>query len=161
MRLRLAQRMVSLVALGTSFVSVAVLPASAQTLVTSIGGLRSALATGDVITVVTEDGTPLSGRLLRFESEELEMRPDERTRGALVRPKPDASYLRNTRQNITLRLDAVRSLERRTDSVRNGAAIGAVVGGGFSGAMFVNALIVDRNEIDEWAGFYAGFAAIS
>jgi len=63
-------------------------------------------------------------------------------------------------RDVTVRLDAIRSLERPRDAVRNGAAIGAGIAAGVGGAMFVNALIVDRNEVDEWAGPYAATAAV-
>jgi hypothetical protein len=63
-------------------------------------------------------------------------------------------------RNVTMRLDAIRSLERRRDSVRNGAAIGAGIGAGFGGAMFTYASVIDRNEMDEWAPLYVGAAAV-
>lgn len=47
----------------------------------------------------------------------------------------------------------------RADSSRNGALMGAGVGAGIAGAMFVYGLAVDRNEIDEWAPLYLGYGA--
>jgi hypothetical protein len=135
---------------GTSFLSIGVCSASAQTRLTSLAALRSELAAGDVVTVVPALGPPLSGRLMRLGDDELAIRLDIETVRAI----------RGAR-DVTIRFDDIRSLERRRDAVQNGATMGACVGAAYGGAMFVHALIVDRNEIDEWADFYAGFAAVS
>jgi hypothetical protein len=63
-------------------------------------------------------------------------------------------------RDITIPLSSIQSLERFRDPVRNGAAIGAGIGAGLGGAMFISALVVDRNEVDEWAGIYIGGAAL-
>jgi hypothetical protein len=122
------------------------LPCVAQTRVTSLDELRRELATGDVITVVATDGQPVAGRLMRLGTVDLDVRLAD-TRG----PGP---------REVTVALDAIRSLERRPDSARNGAVLGAGIGAGIGGAMFIHALVVDRNEIDEWAPHYAAAAAI-
>ena len=124
-------------------------PCIAQTPVTSLEELRRELAVGDFITVVPADGQPVAGRLVRFGNVDLEVRlatgrtPQERGQ-----------------QEVTIPLNAIQSLERPRDSARNGAAIGAGIGAAVGGAMFVSAVVIDRNEIDEWAAFYVGAAAV-
>jgi hypothetical protein len=123
-------------------------PCIAQTRVTSLEDLRGALAEGDFITVVPADGPPVAGRLMRLGTADLDVRP-------VTRRTPQARGPRD----VTIPLDTIQSLERPRDSVRNGAAIGAGIGAGFAGAMFIHALVVDRNELDEWAAPYVGAAA--
>ena len=122
-------------------------PAAAQTRVSSLDELRRDLSPGDRITVVPAAGPAVEGRLMRFGADEMEIRLEKRARPPTLR-------------DVTLPLTGISSLERPRDSARNGAAIGALVGAGAGGAMFLAALVVDRNEIDEWAGFYAGAAAV-
>jgi hypothetical protein len=124
-------------------------PCTAQTRVTSLEELRRELAAGDFITVDPTGGQPVAGRLMRLGDLDLEVRPADKRR-----PRQGAP------QTVTIPLAAVRSLERPPDSTRNGAAIGAGVGAGFAGAMFVSAIVVDRNEMDEWAPLYAGVGAV-
>jgi hypothetical protein len=123
-------------------------PCIAQTRVRSVEELRNALAPGDLITIVSADGQPIAGRLIRLGGADLDLRVvDEQTSERAPR-------------NVTMPLEAIQSLERRRDSSRNGAAIGAGVGAGFGGAMFAYAFIVDRNEMDEWAPLYVGAATV-
>ena len=131
-----------IVALGAS-------PCFAQTHLTSIEELRRELAAGDFITVVPAVGQPFSGRLMRLGIADLEVRPVSR------RTQPERGP-----RDVTIPLDAIQSLERPRDSVRNGAAIGAGIGAGLVGVMFVRAIVVDRNEMDEWAALYVGGAAV-
>ena len=131
------------------FGSIGVSPVIAQTRVTSLEELRRELAPGDFITVVPAVGPPVAGRLMRLGDADLEVR----------RANGPRSQERGPR-DVTIALNALQSLERPRDSVRNGVAIGAAIGAGFAGAMFVHALVVDRNEMDEWAAFYAGGAAV-
>lgn len=127
--------------------AIGVSPCLAQTRVTSVDDLRRELAPGDFITVVAAVGPPVTGRLTRIGTADLDVRPaNKRT---LQAP-----------QTVTIPLDAILSLERPRDSARNGAAIGAGIGAGFGGAMFVHAFIIDRNEIGEWAPLYVGAAGI-
>ena len=140
-------RLLGFIAIG--FGAIGVSPASAQTPVTSLEELRRELAVGDVITVVPAAGQPIAGRLMRLGTVDLEIRPANRRSSRERGP-----------QDVTIALSALQSLERPRDSARNGGAIGAGIGAGFGGAMFVRALAVDRNELDEWATFYAGGAAI-
>jgi hypothetical protein len=117
--------------------------------VTSLEELRRELAPGDFITVVPAGGAPLAGRLTRLGQLDLDIRPvNQRT------PRERASG------EVTIPLNTIQSLDRRGDSPRNGAAIGAGIGVGISGAMFAYALVVDRNEMDEWAPLYARAAAV-
>jgi hypothetical protein len=124
-------------------------PCIAQAPVTSLEELRRELAAGDFITVVPAVGQPVAGRLVRFGHVDLEVRLAN-------------TYTRQERgpRDVTIPLNAIQSLERPRDSARNGAAIGAGVGAGVGGAMFVHAIVIDRNEMDEWATFYVGAAAV-
>jgi hypothetical protein len=124
-------------------------PCIAQTRVGSLEELRNALAPGDLITVVSADGQPVAGRLIRFGDADLDLRVVNKHTSPERGP-----------QKVTMPLGAIQSLERRRDPVRNGAAIGAVVGAGFGGAMFAYAFVVDRNEMDEWTPLYLGAAAV-
>ena len=131
------------------FGSIGATPGIAQTRVTSLEELRRELATGDFITVVPAVGRPVAGRLIRLGSVDLDVR--------LVHT--GTSRERGPR-DVTVALDALQSLERPRDSARNGAGIGAGIGAGFGGAMFVHAIVIDRNEMDEWATLYAGATAV-
>lgn len=136
-------------AISTLIGAIGARPCIAQTRVTSLEELRRTLAAGDLITIVPADGQPVAGRLMRLGEADLDLRVvDKRT------PQE-----RRTR-TVTIPLNAIQSLERRRDSVRNGAAIGAGIGAGFGGAMFTYAFVIDRNEMDEWAPFYVGAAAV-
>ena len=77
------------------------------------------------------------GELIRFGDTELDIQP------------------RGSGRSVTFPLSELRSLERPRDSSRNGTLIGAGIGGGLALGMFVWAVSVDRNEIDEWAAGYA------
>ena len=138
-----------LASIAIGFGSIGVPTAIAQTNVTSLEQLRRELAKGDFITVVPAVGPPVAGRLVRFGDVDLEIRP-ARPRGSRERDPRD----------VTIALDALQSLERPRDSARNGAAIGAGIGAGYGGAMFLHAVVVDRNEMDEWAALYLGGAAV-
>jgi hypothetical protein len=127
-------------------VSIGASPCFAQTRVTSIDELRRTLSRGDTVTIVPENGPAIEGRLTRIGTIDLDLRPIKATIAPNTRP-------------VTLPLETIRSLERRRDSSANGALIGAGIGAGLGGAFFVNALIVDRNEVDEWAPMYGGMTA--
>ena len=132
-----------------AFGAIGASPCIAQTRGTSLEELHRQLAAGDFITVVPADGQPVAGRLMRFGSVDLDVR--------LVNTRTPQE--RGPR-DVTIPLKAIQSLERPRDSARNGAAIGAGIGAGFGGAMFVRAIVIDRNEMDEWATFYVGAAAV-
>jgi hypothetical protein len=141
-RFTLARVCLMLPFLIATFDAIGASPCTAQTLVTSHEALRRELEVGDFITIVPTVGQPVRGRLLRLGNVDLDIRADKRPR------------------DITMPLDGIRSLERPRDSTRNGAAIGAGIGAAFVGSMFVHALVVDRNEFDEWATLYLGAGAI-
>jgi hypothetical protein len=61
---------------------------------------------------------------------------------------------------VTIPLNDIQLLERPRDSVLNGVVIGTAVGAGIIRTMFVHAVAVDRNEMDEWAAVYAGAAVV-
>ena len=124
-------------------------PCIAQTPVTSLEELRRELAAGDFITVVPAVGQPVAGRLMRLGNVDLDVRLANKRTPQERGPR-----------DVTIPLTAIQSLERPRDSARNGAAIGAGIGAGFGGAMFVHAIVIDRNEMDEWAAFYVGAAAV-
>ena len=123
-------------------------PCGAQTRLASLEELRRALGEGDAISVAAADGELLTGRLTRIGNHEIDVRlRDRRSR-------------HDRRRTVTVPLDAIRWLERRRDSPRNGVAIGAGVGAALGAAMFIYATAVDRNEIDEWGPAYAGATAV-
>lgn len=125
-------------------------PCKAQTRVTSVEALGHELAEGDIITVGLAGRQKIRGRLTRLGAADFDLRPlDTRT------PPLHAG------SRIRIALDDVTSLERRRDSTRNGVIAGAGVGAGVGGALFAYATAVDRNEIDEWAPFYLGIAAVT
>lgn len=136
-------------ALIAAFGAIGASPCIAQTRLTSLEELRRELGAGDFVTVVPAVGPPVAGRLARFGNVDLDVR--------LVNKR--APQERGPR-DVTIPLTAIQSLERPRDSARNGAAIGAGIGAGFGGAMFVHALVIDRNEMDEWAALYVGAAAV-
>src|SRR5262245_42571497 len=116
----------------------------AQTPIATVTELTSHLGAGDAILVTTADGSTVAGRVRRVGTADMEV--ENPRRGA---------------PPIAIPFDTIRSLERRRDPVRNGVFIGAVVGASFAGSAFFYALAVDRNELDEWAPFYAGMGAVS
>ena len=125
-------------------------PAAAQTQLATIDDVQRQLARGDTISVVTDTGEPVVGWLERFGSVDLDVR---------VGNTVPARRVGNMRI-VTIPVDRIQSLERRPDSVRNGTAIGALVGAAFVGTMFAYAVAVDRNEMDEWAPIYAKAAVL-
>jgi hypothetical protein len=130
--------------------SIGASPCIAQTRVRSIEELRRELAPGDFITVVPVVGPPVAGRLMRLGLADLDIRPVDK--GPSKGRGPGV---------VTIALDALQSLERPRESARNGAALGAGIGAGFGGAMFVHAMVIDRNEMDEWAPLYVRFTAMT
>lgn len=143
-RSRLARVSLVISSLIVAFGAIGASPCIAQTPVTSLEEMRRELAAGDFITIVADDGQPVAGRLMRLGPADLDVR--------LVNKRGP--------RDVTIPFSALQSLERPRDSARNGAVIGAGIGAGVGGAMFVSALVIDRNEIDEWAAFYAGAAAV-
>jgi hypothetical protein len=111
---------------------------------TSIDDLRRALAAGDVVRIVPTDGQPMTGRLRRVGDADLDLR------------LAGDSWKKTGKRDVTVGLETIQSLSRPRDPVGDGTLIGAAVGAGIGGAFFVHALLIDRNEFDEWAGFYAG-----
>ena len=124
-------------------------PSIAQTRVTSLEELRRDLTAGDFITVVPAVGPSVAGRLTRLGKVDIDVRPAGKRTPQGGSPEP-----------VTIPFEAIVSLERPRDSARNGALLGAGIGAGFSGGMFLHAIAVDRNEMDEWAASYAGAAAV-
>jgi hypothetical protein len=123
--------------------------AVAQTRIGTFEALREHLAPGDVVSVVEVDGESITGRLLNIGQMHLDVRT--------VAP-PSSGQTRRP-LDLTIAADAIQSLERPRDSARNGAVIGAAMGGGIAGGLFAYAVAIDRNEIDEWAPIYLGYAA--
>ena len=139
----ISSAIVALSAIGAS-------PAIAQTRVTSLEELRHELAAGDLITIVTSAGQPVAGRLVRLGDVDLEVQLVNK-RGRREHGPGD----------LTIPMNAIQSIERPRDSARKGAKIGAGIGAAYGAAMFVHAIVIDRNEMDEWAPFYAGATAVS
>jgi hypothetical protein len=123
--------------------------ASGQPRVLTLEELRRELTPGDVILVVQRGEAPVKGRLLRIGNTELEMRLDLR--------QPSG---RQGRPEMKIPMGVIESLERPRDSSRNGALIGGALGAGAGLTMFVGALVVDYNEIDEWAPIYLGLGGV-
>jgi len=120
--------------------------ADGQVRVATLDELRRQLSPGDFISVVQTTGGSVRGRLRRFGDTNLDVQAESR-QGLPEQRRP---------LDLTIPLSAIQSLERPRDSSRNGALIGAGIGGGFSLAMFVYAAAVDYNEIDEWGPAYLG-----
>jgi len=125
-------------------------PAWAQTHVATLDALRGELAPGDAVSFVQTNGESVTGRLLRVGATDLDVR-------IVTRQLPGQP---RRRLDLTIPLNAIESLERPRDSSRNGALIGASIGAGFVGGMFVRAVAIDRNEMDEWAPIYLGYGAL-
>jgi hypothetical protein len=132
--------------------------ALAQVPVATLDELRRELRSGDFISVVQTTGDSVRGRLRRFGDADLDIQAETR--------QPPGQQRRLL--DVTIPRSAIQSLERPRDSSRNGALIGAGIGGGFVLAMFVWAVSVDRNEIDEWGpsylaagGMYTGIGALA
>ncbi|OFW03297.1 MAG: hypothetical protein A3H96_19555 [Acidobacteria bacterium RIFCSPLOWO2_02_FULL_67_36] len=123
----------------------------AQTTVATLDEMRRDLRAGDTVLVTRTNGEQVNGRLLHVGENDLEIR----ARVGLM-----SGYVNNA--VLKLSNAEIRSLERPRDSVRNGALIGIGVGGGFSAVMFITAMAVDRNEMDEWGpGYAAGAVALT
>ena len=121
-----------------------------QAPLSSLDDLRRALARDDRVTIVRRTGGPIQGRVVRVGDATLDIdAPGQPAAG------------RRQRQDLSIPWTDLVSLERPRDSSRNGALIGASVGGGFWLAMFVYGAAVDYNEIDEWAGAFLAAGAIS
>jgi hypothetical protein len=140
-RLRLPAVITALAVIGTA-------PALAQVRQTTLEELRHEVSPGDFISLVQTSGESISGRLVGFGDTVLEIRSE-------TREETGRQHL-----NVTVPLDAIRSLERPRDSSRNGLRIGAGIGGGISLGMFIYAAAVDSNEIDEWAPTYLAMGAL-
>jgi hypothetical protein len=136
-----------------SFVSVLFIlaaPAAAQPRTVTWDELRQELARGDRISLVETGGEALTGQLVSLGASDLTIR---------TTTQPSTGHARR-RLDATIPFDSIQSLERRRDSSRNGALVGAGIGAGFVGAMFVHAVAIDRNEIDEWGYVYLGYGAL-
>ena len=126
--------------------------------VATLDELRRELSPGDFISVVQTTGDLVRGRLRRFGDTDIELQAEAQQTPTEQRRPLD----------LTIPLSAIQSLERPRDSSRNGALIGAGIGGGFSLSMFVYAAAVDFNEIGEWAptylatgGLFTGLGALA
>lgn len=118
--------------------------------VATLDELRRVLSPGDFISVVQTTGDSVRGRLWRFGDTALDLQAETQ----------QAPPEQRRRLYLKIPLSAIQSLERPRDSSRNGALIGAGIGGGFSLMMFVYAAAVDYNEIDEWAPTYVAIGGI-
>jgi hypothetical protein len=126
--------------------------------VATLDELRRELSPGDVISVVQTTGDSVRGRLRRFGDTDIDLET-ETQQAAPEEGRPPA---------LTIPLSAIQALERPRDPSRNGALIGAGIGGGAALAVFVYAAAVDYNEIDEWGptylaigGIYTGLGALA
>jgi hypothetical protein len=124
--------------------------ALAQVRLSSLDGVRREVAVGDVVTIGQGTSELIEGRLLRVGDMTLDVRAEVRTATG-----------QRQRLDLTIPWHDLVSLERRHDSPRDGALIGASLGGGASLAMFAYAAAVDFNEIDEWAPLYLAAGALA
>jgi hypothetical protein len=120
--------------------------------------LRRELSPGDLISVIQTTGDSVRGRLRRFGDTDIDLEA-ETQQAAKKQGRPLA---------LKIQLSAIQALERPRDPSRNGALIGAGIGGGSALAVFVYAAAVDYNEIDEWGptylaigGLYTGLGALA
>lgn len=143
----LSSRLLILLAL---IVALEATPALAQTRVATLDALRDGVAPGDSVSLVQTNGVSVTGRLLRVCDTDLVVR-------TVTRQEPGQP---RRRLDMTIPLNTIQSLERPRDSSRNGTLIGAGIGAGFVGVMFVRAVAIDRNEIDEWAPIYLAYGAL-
>jgi HAMP domain-containing protein len=118
----------------------------AQVQLSSLDEVRREVAAGDAVSIVRKSGGPIAGWVIRIADTTLEVRPK----------RPDH------RQGlaVTVPLDDLTSLERLRDTSRDGALIGAGVGGGAALALIAYAAAVDYNEIDEWGPIYAAAGTV-
>jgi hypothetical protein len=123
-------------------------PALAQVRVATPEELRRELSPGEFISLVQTTGDSVRGRLVRFTDTALDIRTETR------------QVTGKQRLDVTVPLATIRSLERPRDSSRNGMLIGAGVGAGVSLGMFMYAVAVDDNEIDEWGPIYLAMGAV-
>ena len=123
----------------------AAVPAVAQSRVTSFEELRRHLRPGDEVSVARTSGEPVRGRVVALRDAQIDIRAA--AKGAAP-------------QEIAIPANAIRWLERRRDSSRNGTLIGAGIGAAVIGVFFIRALAIDRNDIDGWGPVYAGGAAL-
>lgn len=126
--------------------------------VATLEELRRELSPGDFISVVQTTGDSVRGRLRRFGDTDIDLE-GETQQAAPKQGRPPA---------LKIPLSAIQALERPRDPSRNGALIGAGIGGGSALAAFVYAAAVDYNEIDEWGptslaigGLYTGLGALA
>jgi len=134
-------------AAGVVIVFAGTATAEAQVRLSTLDDVRREVAPGDVVTIVGSTGDPTTGRLLRFGDTDLDIRTE-------------TLATTGQRQVVTILLTDLKALERFRDSSRNGALIGAGVGGGIALGMFVYAAAVDYNEIDEWGSSYLALGGI-
>jgi len=125
-------------------------PVLAQAQVATLDEMRGLLSPGDLISVVQTAGAPVRGQLMRFGDADLDIRTEARADAGRPSQRPI----------VTVPRSAIQSLERYRDSSRNGALIGAAIGGGVVLAMFVYGAAVDYNEIDEWGPTYLAIGAV-
>jgi hypothetical protein len=132
--------------------------ADGEVRVATLDELRRELTHGDFISLVRTTGDSARGRLRRFGETDLGLQAETQQAPPEQRRPLD----------LKIPLSVIQSLERPRDSSRNGALIGAGIGGGLSLAMLVYAAAVDYNEIDEWGpiylaagGIYTGLGALA
>ena len=123
-------------------------PAAAQVRVVSLDELKSALAPGDIVSIVSGSEEPITGKVLQVDAEGLRVDSDTESSGSLGRRIVDVPY------------SWIRSLDRPRDPTGNGAAIGAAVGAGIGATLFALAYAGDANEVGEWSGAYIAVAGI-
>ncbi|HEX7778194.1 MAG TPA: hypothetical protein VF424_03090, partial [Vicinamibacterales bacterium] len=118
--------------------------AAAQSQVNTLDELRRELTVGDVVTAVNAAGESVTGRLVRVDDNTLE----------LVLESPRGKARATGGLHVTIPLVDLRGLDRPRDSTKDGVLLGAAIGGGSALAMFLYAIAVDRNEVDEWGPVY-------
>ena len=136
-------------ALIVSFGAISASPCIAQTRVTSLEELQRELAAGDFVTIVPGDGQPVAGRLMRLGNADLDIRlVNRRTPRSAAREMSPSRSMPFSRSSGPATLREMARLS------------GPASARGSAEPCSSSALVIDRNEMDEWAPFYVGAAAV-
>lgn len=123
-------------------------PVVAQVRLSTLDDVRREVTPGDLITVAT-GGDTIAGRLQRWGDTDLVIR---------TVAQPTAGQQRRS-SDVTIRVSDLQSLERPRDSSKNGALIGAAIGGGFVAGVSL-AEDVDWSRFGQYMAVAAGYTGV-